>query len=249
MSALKSRMKCELSTMSSKIDSLLEFVDTKINNLNDEQKIIETLRENMNFFQMELQTKKAIMKNLLDTQYAVVESLSHLKDQNNQITSLEKQQLTDQPNKVSNQYQNNQHENHRHNNNHQNKHQTHDDSGQQIQKQHIETNQQKEQVSKKRYVGNLDKDITEEDLNQLLGLKATVYLRQTCSTEIPLGKNTGKSKGYAFLNVPQYVYNELIKLNGAEFENHCIGIEEARTTKQTRGVPLNKQNRPNPKRK
>ena len=58
---------------------------------------------------MELQTKNDIIKNLLDTQSAVVESLSHLKDQKNQLTSLEKQQVTDQPDKVSNQCQNNQH--------------------------------------------------------------------------------------------------------------------------------------------
>ena len=109
MSALKSHMKCELSTMSSKIDSLSEFVNTKINNLNDQQKILETLRENIKLLQMELQTKNDIIKNLLDTQSAVVESLSHLKDQKNQLTSLEKQQVTDQPDKVSNQCQNNQH--------------------------------------------------------------------------------------------------------------------------------------------
>ena len=71
MSALKSHMKCELSTMSSKIDSLSEFVNTKINNLNDQQKIFETLRENIKLLQMELQTKNDIIKNLLDTQSAV----------------------------------------------------------------------------------------------------------------------------------------------------------------------------------
>ena len=95
-------------------------------------------------------------------------------------------------------------------------------------------------------MGNLNKDITEEDLNQLFGLKTTVYFCQTCSIEMPLDENTGKSKGFAFLNVPQHIYNELEKLNGIEFQNHFIRIEEARTTKQTRGVPLNKQNRPNP---
>ena len=242
MSALKSHMKCELSTMSSKIDSLSEFVNTKINNLNDQQKFFETLRENIKLLQMELQTKNDIIKNLLDTQSAVVDSLSHLKDQQNQLTSLEKQQVTDQSNKVSNKYrknqyqnhqQDNQHQNHRHNNNHKSKHQTHDDIGQQFQKQHMETNQQEKQVCKKLYVGNLNKDITEEDLNQLFGLTTTVYLRQTCSIEMPLDKNTGKSKGFAFLNVPQHVYNELVKLNGIEFQNHFIRIEEARTNKQT----------------
>ena len=90
MSALKSHMKYELSTMSSKIDSLSEFVNTKINNLNDQQKIFETLRENVKLLQMELQTKNDIIKNLLDTQSAVVDSLSHLKDQQNQLSLLEK---------------------------------------------------------------------------------------------------------------------------------------------------------------
>ena len=73
MSALKSHMKCELSTMSSKIDSLSEFVNTKINNLNDQQKILETLRENIKLLQEELQTKNDIIKNFLDTQSAVVQ--------------------------------------------------------------------------------------------------------------------------------------------------------------------------------
>ena len=71
ISALKSHMKCEWSTMSGKIDSLLEFVNTKVNNLNDQQKILETLRENIKLLQVELQTKSDIIKNLLDTQSAV----------------------------------------------------------------------------------------------------------------------------------------------------------------------------------
>ena len=141
-------MKYELSTMSSKIDSLSEFVNTTINTLNDQQKILETLMENIKLLEMELQTKNDIIKNLLGTQSAVVESISHSKDQQDQLTSLEKQKVTDQSNKVSNQYQNNQHQNHQHSSNHKSKHQTHDDIIQQIQKQHIETNQQEKQVFK-----------------------------------------------------------------------------------------------------
>ena len=95
-------------------------------------------------------------------------------------------------------------------------------------------------------MGNLNKGMTEEDLNQLFGLKTTVYFHQTCSIEMPLDKNTGKWKEFVFLNVPQHVYDELEKLNGIEFQNHFIRIEKARTTKQTPGVPLNKQNIPNP---
>ena len=66
-------MKCELSTMSSKTDSLSEFVNTKINNLKDQQKILETLRENIKLLQEELQTKNDIIKNFLDTQSVVVQ--------------------------------------------------------------------------------------------------------------------------------------------------------------------------------
>ena len=87
MSALKSHMKCELSTMSSKTDSLSDFVKTKIKNLNDQQKILETLRLNNRLLQMELQTKNDIIKNLLDAQSAVIKSHSHSKDQQNQLTS------------------------------------------------------------------------------------------------------------------------------------------------------------------
>ena len=142
-------MKRELSTMCSKIDSLSKFVNSKINNLNDQQKTLETLRENDKILQTELRTKNNTIKNFLDTQSAVVESLSHSKDQQNHLTSSEKQQVADQSNKVSNQYRNNQHQSHQQSNQHQNhwlnnhksKHQTHDDIGQQIQQQHIETNQ------------------------------------------------------------------------------------------------------------
>ena len=38
---LKSHMNCELSTMSSKIHSLSEFVDGKFNSLNDQQKFLK----------------------------------------------------------------------------------------------------------------------------------------------------------------------------------------------------------------
>ena len=75
-------MKCELSTMSSKIDSLSVFVDTKINSSNDQQKTLQTLKENITFLQMELQTKNDIIKKLLKRRSAVIGSLSHLKDQN-----------------------------------------------------------------------------------------------------------------------------------------------------------------------
>ena len=62
MSALKSHIKCELSTMSSKIDSLSEFVNTKIYNLNNQQKNLETLRANNKLLQMEPQTIAILLR-------------------------------------------------------------------------------------------------------------------------------------------------------------------------------------------
>ena len=106
---------------------------------------------------------------------------THILRSKNQLTSLEKQQVTDRPNKVSNQYQSNHYQNnqqdnqhHRHNNNHQSEHHIHDDIGQRIQ--YTETNQLKEQVSKKLHVGNLNKYIAEKELNQFFGLKISVRL-------------------------------------------------------------------------
>ena len=151
------------------------------------------------FLETELQTKSDVIKNLLDTQSAVVESLSHSKDQQNQLTSLEKQQVTDQSNKVNNQYQNNQHQKHQK----KNKNNLTSKSPsktinikitgitiimkgntklvitlankfrRKIQKQICKRNK----FVKNFYVVNLNKDITEEDLSHFFGLKTTVYFR------------------------------------------------------------------------
>ena len=73
---------------------------------------------------------------MLESDSALVESLLHIKNQNNQLTSLEKhyksQRGTDQPNKVSNQHQHNQTQNHQPKNCNQNKHQTHFDTNSEI---------------------------------------------------------------------------------------------------------------------
>ena len=42
-------------------------------------------------------------------------------------------------------------------------------------------------------------------------------------------KHTGKSKGFAFLNVPAHVRDEIIKLDGIEYKNQTIKIEKTRT--------------------
>ena len=39
----------------------------------------------------------------------------------------------------------------------------------------------------------------------------------------------GQSKGFAFLNVPAHVCDEIIKPDGIEYKNQTIKIEKART--------------------
>ena len=41
----------------------------------------------------------------------------------------------------------------------------------------------------------------------------------TCSIEMPKNKHTGQLKGFTFLNVPAYVRDEIIKLDGIEYKN------------------------------
>ena len=62
----------------------------------------------------------------------------------------------------------------------------------------------------KLFVGNLNQSITEKDLNEQFGLECTPYLQETCSIEMSKNKNMGQSKGFAFLNVPAHVRDELL---------------------------------------
>ena len=84
---------------------------------------------------------------------------------------------------------------------------------------------------KKVYVGNLNKDFTRNDLNELFGLKTTRYLQDFCSIELRATEKTGKSRGFAFISCPDHVCNELIKLNGIDLLETCIIVEEANSTR------------------
>ena len=78
-------------------------------------------------------------------------------------------------------------------------------------------------------IGNLGSNVTTEDLIQLFGLGTTQFLQRTCSVELATCEKTGKSKNFAFVNVPEHVHSELMKLNGIEFYGRQLVIEEAKT--------------------
>ena len=52
--------------MNSKIDSLSEVIENKVNVLSDQCKNFEMLQDNIKFLQMELKTKNELTINLLD---------------------------------------------------------------------------------------------------------------------------------------------------------------------------------------
>lgn len=84
------------------------------------------------------------------------------------------------------------------------------------------------EACKKIYVGNLATNVTTEDLTQLFGLSATPYLRSSCSVELKQD-NKGNSKGFAFINVPEHVCGDILKLHNIEFYEKTLVIEESKT--------------------
>ena len=91
------------------------------------------------------------------------------------------------------------------------------------------TETEPEVATKRIYVGNLGTNVTTEDLVQLFGLGTTPFLKRTCTVELSTDERSGKSKNYGFVNVPEHVHSELMKLNGIEFYGRQLVIEEAKT--------------------
>ena len=74
------------------------------------------------------------------------------------------------------------------------------------------------------HVGNLNNNISEEDLYDLFGLRNTTYLKEKCYLKVALSK-LGLSRGFAFITVPDHVCTEW--LNGIDFKSQYLTIEEA----------------------
>ena len=71
----------------------------------------------------------------------------------------------------------------------------------------------------------MNKNISEEDITELFGLRATPYLLKNCFIEMPTGR---KNRNYAFITAAEQVCHELIKLNGVTFQDMCLKVQEAR---------------------
>ena len=71
----------------------------------------------------------------------------------------------------------------------------------------------------------MSKNLSEQDIAKLFGIRTISYLSENCFTEMHTGR---KNRIYAFITDPEHVCNEFIKLNGVTFQDMCLKVEEER---------------------
>ena len=82
------------------------------------------------------------------------------------------------------------------------------------------------------YIGNLSFDTKIDDLHELFGLRSTKYLRETCKTNIPVNKKTGKCKGFEFTVSAGTCAKRNSKLNAITLENKIIVMQDATSARK-----------------
>jgi RNA recognition motif-containing protein len=81
------------------------------------------------------------------------------------------------------------------------------------------------------YVGNLSREVTEEDLRQAFGA-----FGQVASVTIIKDRLSGASRGFAFLEIPNKTEAEaaIRGLNGKELKGRTLTVNEARPRREGR---------------
>ena len=229
----------------------MDFLNERLNHLmhneTSHSKAFELQQESATFLQSELCSKDEIIKTLLETQAAVLDTISK-KRTSNTMGNEENAIVIDNDNKVlsaalpSRSLQTPSKENASLKEHH---HQTQKSlSPSKPNNNETEYKNKNNCNQKQLYVGNLNTDVVEEDLNQLFGIRSTKYLQDTCSIKMPVNQKTGKNKGFAFITVPERLYIELIKLNGIEFKGKEITIQDATSMRLQTNVPFKNSKRP-----
>ena len=247
---------CELSSLNQKISSLSENLEKAVNDMKVQNRNVDLLHENIKVLQNKLAQKNEIIKSLMEIQSTVFDSLSAgrndqtISDQQQQQHHQQQQQQQQQSQQLlehNKQTMYEQHQQQIQQNQHTQKIELSQQQQQQQQQSNYRKKTQQQQIEPKNqnrsiYAGNLHISVTENDLYDFFGLRSTKYLQETCKVNLPLCKRTGKSKGYAFLNVPDHMYLEIVKRNGVEFKSKQLVLEEAKIKHKDR--TLDKQNPP-----
>ena len=82
-------------------------------------------------------------------------------------------------------------------------------------------------MSKNIYVGNLSFNTTADDLIQLFGQHGTVERAQVVSD-----RETGRSRGFGFVEMAEGGDEAIANLNGAMFQGHSLTVNEARAREE-----------------
>jgi RNA recognition motif-containing protein len=78
-------------------------------------------------------------------------------------------------------------------------------------------------MSKKLYVGNISFTTTNEDLAQAFGQHGTVT-----SAQVVMDRETGRSRGFAFVEMSDGAEAAIAAMNGAAFMGRTLTVNEAR---------------------
>jgi RNA recognition motif-containing protein len=78
-------------------------------------------------------------------------------------------------------------------------------------------------MSKKLYVGNLPFNTTADDLHEAFGQHGTVT-----SAQVVADRDTGRSRGFAFVEMADGADTAIANLNGAQFQGRMLTVNEAR---------------------
>ena len=107
---------------------------------------------------------------------------------------------------------------------------------------------------KQLYTGNLNTDVVKEGLNQLLKIRSMKYLQDTCSIKMPVNQKTERQRICLYYSLQlhclhlhsytEYVYIELIRLNGIESKGKEITIQDTASTRPQTNVNFKNSKRP-----
>lgn len=78
-------------------------------------------------------------------------------------------------------------------------------------------------MSKKLYVGNLAFGTTSDDLRQLFAEHGAV-----ASAQVVMDRETGRSRGFGFVEMSDGADQAIAQLNGAEFQGRTLTVNEAK---------------------